>query len=251
MKQETWLNSVYKNMASLIPESKDVFLNKLKNKINFNYDKITETTLRNDRSYILTESQINEYGWILNPESWEVNNYSKFLDIVEKTPHQLKGFLTQHTMEEITDKTWITYNLKGYDVAFALHYIKPGKIDICNLVNNSELRGIGDLVLQFAKSQGGTQMDYFRGIPSKDDPKGYGKLGNLYRRNGFKRQIFKAKWDPSFQEDIPDEYKFDTDTFGEPDVEGLELSKHRRKYDSPDGIYKEKFDKKYGSRFTK
>ena len=28
MKQETWLNSVYKNMASLIPESKDVFLNK-------------------------------------------------------------------------------------------------------------------------------------------------------------------------------------------------------------------------------
>ena len=80
MKQETWLNSVYKNMASLIPESKDVFLNKLKNKINFNYDKITETTLRNDRSYILTESQINEYRWILNPNSWEVNNYSKFLD---------------------------------------------------------------------------------------------------------------------------------------------------------------------------
>ena len=117
MEQETWLNNVYKNMASLIPESKEVFLNKLKNKINFNYDKITETTLRNDRSYILTESQVNEYRWILNPNSWEVNNYSKFLDIVEKTPRHLKGFLTQHTMEEITDKTWITYNLKGYDVA--------------------------------------------------------------------------------------------------------------------------------------
>ena len=69
MKQETWLNSVDKNMISLIPESKDVFLNKLNNEINFNYDKITETTLRNDRSYILTESQINEYRWILNPNS--------------------------------------------------------------------------------------------------------------------------------------------------------------------------------------
>lgn len=251
MKQETWLNGVYKNMISLIPESKDVFLNKLNNEINFNYDKITETTLRNDRSYILTESQINEYRWILNPNSWEVNNYSKFLDIVEKTPRHLKGFLTQHTMEEITDKTWITYNLKGYDVAFALHYIKPGEIDICNLVNNSDLKGIGDIVLQFAKSQGGTQMDNFRGIPSKNDPQGNGKLGNLYRRNGFDRQTWSSKWEPKYQEDIPDEYKFDTQRFGEPDVEGLELSKHRQKYDSPDGIYKRKFDKKYGSRFKK
>ena len=91
MKQETWLNSVYKNMASLIPESKDVFLNKLNNEINFNYDKITESTLHNDRSYILTESQINEYRWILNPNSWEVNNYSKFLDIVEKNTKTSKG----------------------------------------------------------------------------------------------------------------------------------------------------------------
>lgn len=219
------------------------------NKIIFNYDKITEHTLNTERNYILTEAQLNNYNWILKHKNWEINNYDKFLEIINKTPSDLKGFLTQHDYKEISQNDWITYTLKGYDVAFALHYIEPGKIDICNLVNNSNLKGIGNLVVQFAKSQGGTQMDNYRGTPTKNDPEGNGKLGNLYRKNGFDKQTWTAKWDPSYQENIPDEWKFNTNKFGEPDVEGLELSKHRQKYDSPDGIYKDKFDKKYGSKF--
>ena len=54
-------------------------------------------------------------------------------------------------MEEIIGNDWITYTLKGHDVAFALHYLSPGKIDMCNFVNNSNLSGIGNEVLQFAK----------------------------------------------------------------------------------------------------
>ena len=61
----------------------------------------------------------------------------------------------------------MTYTLKKYDVAFALHYIGNGQIDICNLVNNSELEGIGSSVLEFAKMEGGTQMDNYRG-PKKE-----------------------------------------------------------------------------------
>ena len=53
MKQETWLNSVYKNMVSLIPESKDVFLNKLNNVINFNYDKITKTVSKKPTALVV------------------------------------------------------------------------------------------------------------------------------------------------------------------------------------------------------
>ena len=144
----------------------------------------------------------------------------------------------------------VIYTLKGYDVAFALHYIEPGKIDICNLVNNSELKGIGDLILQFAKSEGGTQMDNYRGVPSESDPEGNGKLGNLYRKNGFDRQTWSAEFDPQYQPE-EDEWKLDTEHFGTPDVEGLELSKHRQKYNNPQRKYKEKFDKRVGDKFKK
>ena len=94
--KETWLNKIYKNMTTLIPESKEIFETKLRkeNNIQFNYDKMTEHTLRNNRSYILTERK-----------NWEINNYQRFIDIVEKTPTtpvNLKGFLTKHDMDEIT-----------------------------------------------------------------------------------------------------------------------------------------------------
>ena len=74
-------------------------------------------------------------------------------------------------MDEITNEDWITYTLKGHDVCFALHYLAPGQVDICNFVNNSDLRGIGDPVLQFAKSEGGTQMDNYRGFHRKKTQK--------------------------------------------------------------------------------
>lgn len=227
---------------------------------------------------------INEsYNWILKAKNWEINNYERFLEIVEKTPDKHKPFLTQHGMDEITKNDWITYTLKGHDVAFALHYIEPGKIDICNFVNNSDLRGVSNIVLQFAKSQGGTQMDNYRGIPSEQDPEGNGYLGNLYRNNGFNRQTWRDKFNPELQPSDPKqrfivkqnwfakkfhsllvdtlpvtEYKifniflfdYNTEEYGTPDVEGLELSKHRAKYNNTDRQqYKDKFDKRIGSKF--
>ena len=46
-------------MVSLIPESKDVFLNKLNNEINFNYDKITKTVSKKPTALVV--------GWIETP----------------------------------------------------------------------------------------------------------------------------------------------------------------------------------------
>lgn len=243
-------------MKTLIPEFKQAIENKKENIISFSYDEITEYTLRNDRSFILNETQTNEYRWILKRKNWEINNYERFLNIIEKTPTKpvnLKGFLTKHDIDEISQNDWITYTLKGHDVAFALHYIEPGKIDICNFVNNSSLKGIGDVVLQFAKSEGGTQMDNYRGIPSKNDPEGNGKLGNLYRKNGFDRQTWRDEFNPDFQPQGEEnrEWRLDTEHFGTPDVEGLELSKHREKYNNPQRKYKDKFDKRIGSKFKK
>lgn len=206
--------------------------------IEYRLDKISRLTIQEDR--ICCEAKTN--NWILKRQNWEINNYDRFLDIIRKTPADKKGFLTWHGKEEITRKDWIVYTLKNYDVAFALHYIEPGKIDICNLVNNSQLKGIGSYVLQFAKSEGGTQMDNYRG----ENDNGF--LGNLYRKNGFDRQTYQYKFDPQYQSADP-EWRLNTDKYGMPDVEGLELSKHRMKYNNPQRAYRKKFDDKIDKKF--
>lgn len=209
-------------------------------RVKFRFDEITLHTLLGDNG-VITEG----YNWILRRNSWEINNYKRFLDIIKRTPSDKKGFLTWHGMEEITQNDWIVYTLKGYDVAFALHYISDGQIDICNLVNNSQLHGIGSYVLQFAKSEGGTQMDNYRGIGDDN-----GKLGNLYRANGFDRQTWRDKFNPEYQPSDK-EWQFDTEKYGYPDVEGLELSRHRMKYNNPQRRYKEKFDAKMNKKFQR
>lgn len=142
----------------------------------------------------------------------------------------------------------MTYTLKDYDVAFALHYIGDGQIDICNLVNNSGLKNIGSSVLEFAKMEGGTQMDNYRGR-TKDGEDINGFLGDKYREAGFDRQTWRAEFDPAFQPDDP-EWRLDA-KYKNPNVEGLELSKHRTKYNQAYSKYKEKFDKRVNPKFNR
>ena len=201
----------------------------------FRLDEISKITLLNDT--IINE---NNNSWVLRKRNWEINNYPRFIEIVEKTPRKYKGYLTQHPLEEIQQDDWVTYTLKGYDVAFALHFIENGKIDICNLVNNSDLRGIGDAVLTFAKMQGGTQMDNYKGF-----------LGNKYRKNGFNRVTWEDEFNPEF---LPkdEEWRLTPQQQAEkPGVEGLELSKHRMKYNNPLRGYKSKFDSINNKKFNK
>ena len=201
----------------------------------FRLDEISKITLLNDT--IINE---NDNSWVLRKRNWEINNYPRFIEIVEKTPRKYKGYLTQHPLEEIEQDDWVTYTLKGYDVAFALHFIENGKIDICNLVNNSDLRGIGDAVLTFAKMQGGTQMDNYKGF-----------LGDKYRKNGFNRVTWEDDFNPEF---LPkdEEWRLTPQQQAEkPGVEGLELSKHRMKYNNPLRGYKSKFDSINNKKFNK
>ena len=219
------------------------------NKIKFRLDKISQWTCNNDKGSVITESN----NWILKRKNWEINNYQRFLEIVNMTPKRLKGFLTYHGIDEITGNDWITYCLKGHNVAFALHLIAPGQVDLCNLVNNSDLKGIGDVILQFAKNEGATQMDNYRGFKSKEDPQGNGKLGNLYRKNGFDRQTWHDEFNPEFQPS-DEEWQLDKSFYQDgkgPDVEGLELSRHRKKYNNTERAYREKWNKRIKQKFEK
>lgn len=217
-------------------------------KCTFRFDECTLHTLMEDGS----NGMLFEAGnFILRKSSWEVNNYKRFLDIIKKTPADKKGFLTWHGMDEIQGDDWVTYTLKKYDVAFALHYIEDGKIDICNLVNNSELKGIGSSVLEFAKMEGGTQMDNYRGPKKDDGTDTNGFLGDKYRKAGFDRQTWRDEFNPAYQPDDP-EWRLDTEKYGEPNVEGLELSKHRAKYNQPNNSrYREKFNQRVNPKFNR
>ena len=225
--------------------------------IKFNLDKISQKTLSDDGSEPLTEAS----NFILRRNNWEINNYERFLQIINETPADKKGFLSQHPLEELQQREWITYTLKGYDVAFALHLIEPGKVDICNLVNNTHvqaerennpskvLKGIGQDILTFAKMEGGTQMDNYRGADGSN-----GFLGNKYRKAGFDRQTWRDEFNPAYQP-AEKEWQFDTEKYGFPDVEGLERSKHRMRYNrknadgETDSAYKQKFDNRMNKKF--
>lgn len=221
--------------------------------VSYRVDEMTLHTLLEDARSPLLENA----NWILRKRNWEVNNYQRFLDIIRETPSDKKGFLTWHGMDEITQDDWITYTLKGYDVAFALHYIAKGQVDICNLVNNTAvqaerendpskvLKGVGNEILQFAKMEGGTQMDNYRG---EDGSNGF--LGDKYRKAGFDRQTWSDKFNPEFQP-ADKEWQFDTEKYGFPDVEGLESSKHRMRYNSPNRNYKQRFDDRMDKKFGK
>ena len=227
------------------------------NQIVFRFDEMTLHTVMEDVAANPDYATLSESNnWILRRSSWEINNYDRFLDIIQETPRSNKGFLTFHGMNEISTDDWVTYTLKKYDVAFALHYLDHGQVDICNLVNNTDvqaerendpsllLRGIASEVLTFAKMEGGTQMDNYRGLNGSN-----GFLGDKYRSMGFDKQTYQVQFDPAYQPE-DDEWKFDTEKYGTPDIEGLERSKHRMRYNNPTRGYKQKFDDRMNQKFN-
>lgn len=215
-------------------------------KCTFRFDECTLHTLMEDGSNGMLVEAGNP---ILRKKNWEINNYDRFLDIIKKTPADKKGFLTWHGKDEIQGDDWVTYTYKKADIAFALHYIGDGQIDICNLVNNSGQKGIGNSVLEFAKMEGGTQMDNYRGPKKDDGTDTNGFLGDKYRKAGFDRQTWRDEFKDEYQPDDP-EWRLDA-KYGKPDVEGLELSKHRAKYNQAYSKYKEKFNKRVNPKFNR
>lgn len=168
---------------------------------------------------------------VFNPDNWEINGYEGFLASVDKTPDKYKPFMTPHPYEEISQPEWKTFKLKGIDAGFALHYVGKGKVDICNVHNNSDIKGLSNAMLTFAKRQGGTMLDNYAGF-----------LGKKYQENGFNKYD-TYKWDEKFK---PEGWR--KDIFGEPDVEMRTHSSHDKKYDRKEG-YRAHFDKKMNKAF--
>ena len=140
----------------------------------FRVDKLSRIFLKEDRQLFEGVERDELYNLIFNPDNWEINNYDSFLNSLAKTPQKYRGFITDHPKDELSQPEWKTFKLKNIDAGFALHYVDKGKVDICNLHNNSNIKGISDMMLTFAKRQGGTMLDNYAGF-----------LGDKYQKNGF------------------------------------------------------------------
>ena len=170
-------------------------------------------------------------NYLLNPNNWEVNNYDAFLKNYEQTPSDMKAFMTYHGLDELKTPEWKTFNLKNHPIGFALHYEERGKVDICNVYNNSDLKNVAKYLLKFAKSQGGTKLDNYAGYLSK-----------LYQRSGFDKTE-EFEWDEKYR---PDDWN--EDKFGTPNVELRSRSSHDKKHQNNEK-YKSQFDNKMDNAF--
>ncbi|MBP5456181.1 MAG: hypothetical protein J6Y37_06750 [Paludibacteraceae bacterium] len=211
--------------------------------ITFVIDPMTRFTLSNDTlsegdRHLAKDFDRKVNSFVRHKRNWEINNYDRYIEIVNMTPQAYRGYLSKHSKEEITSPGWIVYTLKGHNVCFGLHYIEPGKVEIVNLVNNSKLRGISDDILQFAKTEGGNCLDNYKGF-----------LGKKYRENGFTRVTWEDEFNPEMQNPDP-EWQLPPEKQAErPGVEGLELPKHRMRYNNQQGRYRNKYDKRMNDKF--
>lgn len=169
------------------------------------------------------------FQWFQNPNNYIVNDYASFEASLAKTKPSLKAYMSDHSKEWEQDD-FVTFQVKGMDDGFALHFLGNGEVDICNVHNNSKLKGISDAMLTFAKSQGGNMLDNYAGGLSK-----------IYDRNKF--DVYdELEWDDKYK---PNEWD---DSRGTPNVELRKLKKHHEKYANDLG-YKNHFDKKMKKRF--
>lgn len=213
----------------------------LTSKATFRMDEMTERTLACEQRYLCEEGngidQDKLRAYMLKAKNYDINDYDGFLQSLSKTPKGLRGFLSDHPKKELEQGQWKTFKLKGLDCGFALHFLGDGRVDICNLHNNSKVKGIGTYLLQFAKIQGGTQMDNYG--TTRD---GNNFLGNKYGREGFELYN-KWKWDDEF---APKGWNYKK--FGRPDVEFRRRQGHTNKFNQG-GEYKNSFNRYIGKQF--
>ena len=142
-------------------------------------------------------------------QCWVVNDYPAFCRSLSNSRHP--GFLTKYTPEDYRKKNATTYQLRGYEIGYALVPMEDGNVDIVSVHNNEpEVKGIVDSLLTSAKENGGTQLDHFDGC-----------LSDFYSRNGFD-EYERYQWDDQY---APQDW--DYDTYGRPDVIMRRLSKRQ------------------------
>lgn len=137
---------------------------------------------------------------ILSNRYWIRNDYQSFLNSLNKSTR--KPFLSQYTASDLKNYGVQTFQLKGYNIGYALKPDSDGYTDIISVHNNEpDIKGVGDALIESAKDNGGTKLDHYDGF-----------LSDLYSRHGFE-EYDRYKWDDQYADK-----NWDYKKYGRPDV---------------------------------
>lgn len=137
---------------------------------------------------------------ILSNNYWIRNNYEGFIDSIQKSTRL--PFLSQYTPEDLKNMGVQTYQLRGYNIGYALKPDSDGYTDIISVHNNEPtIKGVGDALVDSAKANGGNKLDHYDGF-----------LSDLYSKHGFE-EYDRYKWDDQYASK-----DWDYDRYGRPDV---------------------------------
>lgn len=135
----------------------------------------------------------------INNDQYIVNDYDSFCQ--EITRNKRTSFLTPYTPEELREAGVQTFQVKGYEIGFALKPMPNGDKDIISVHNNTNIHGVGEALIDSAVRHGGTTLDHFDGF-----------LSDFYQRKGF-NEYDRWKWDDNY---APKDW--DYTNLGRPDI---------------------------------
>ncbi len=135
----------------------------------------------------------------INNDLYVRNDYESF--VAEVAKNKRSEFLTPYTVEEFKKHHVQTFQVEGYEIGFALKPMGNGDMDIISVHNNTDIRGIGEALIDSAIRLGGTTLDHFDGF-----------LSDFYGNKGFK-EIDRYKWNPAY---APANWDYENN--GTPDV---------------------------------
>ncbi|HEY5590344.1 MAG TPA: hypothetical protein VIK55_04930 [Paludibacter sp.] len=125
----------------------------------------------------------NEVISLIKNNEWEKPDSRRFYESLKKSKHG--AMLTDYSPQELSMMK--LFKLKGYDIGYALKkFNNKGFKEIVAVYNNSEVGGIGQILVQSAIKNGGCYLDHFDGM-----------LSNLYRGMGF-IEYNRDKYDPQY-----------------------------------------------------
>ena len=130
---------------------------------------------------------------VIKNKKFEVNKFENFIKARDKSKHLC--FLTDYTKESLVIHEITTYKVEGFDAGFGI----SSEGDIVNIFNNTEYKGIGELLLRAAIEKGGCLVDFF----ATD------KLKGFFESCGFEKYS-ESPWDNALAPNNWDYSKYGT-----------------------------------------
>ena len=156
--------------------------------------------LANDAVDELVADRTDEVKSLMkNPENWIRNDYDKFIESAKSSRYP--SYLSSTTAETLRKNGAETFQLRGFNIGFALVKDEEGKNIILVHNNQDDVHNILPDMLAVAKAHGGDRLDHFDG-----------KLSELYEKCGFV-EYKRFKWD-----NLLAPKGWDYAKFGRPDV---------------------------------